>query len=140
MHTWEPPAFEQPFELWRDDSVLHLALMRRARLTTGVMKEMIRLVAAMDASGRVPVLIDHAPEVVVEEPARALLVRVCRSQGHPVAVYSESAQCRAQLDVFRQVHKPRFPFREFSSRDEAWRWAQACAQISAVREAVKARL
>lgn len=140
MLQWEPPAFEQPFELWRDEGVLHLVLLEGAQLQPKVMKEMIRLMAAMDATGRVPVLIDHAPGVAVDDSARALLVRVCRAQGHPVAVYTANPQCRGQLEFFRQVHRPRFPFRVFDSRNEAWRWARERLQIEAVRNAVKARL
>lgn len=140
MLQWEPPAFEQPFELWRDDGVLHLVLVEGAQLRTKVMKEMIRLVAALDSTGRVPVLIDHAPGVAVDESARQLLVRVCRAQGHPVGVYTTSQQCRSQLEFFRQVQRPRFPFRVFDSRNEAWRWARERLQIEAVRSAVKARL
>jgi hypothetical protein len=140
MLQWESPVFEQPFELWRDDGVLHLVLLEGAQLRPKVMKEMIRLVAAMDATGRVPVLIDHAPGVAVDDIARALLVRVCRAQGHPVAVYTANPQCRGQLEFFRQVHRPRFPFRVFDSRNEAWRWARERSQIEAVRNAVKARL
>lgn len=140
MLQWEPPAFEQPFELWRDDGVLHLVLVEGAQLKAKVMKEMIRLVAALDSTGGVPVLIDHAPGVAVDESARQLLVRVCRAQGHPVAVYTTSQQCRSQLEFFRQVHRPRFPFRVFDSRNEAWRWARERLQIEAVRSAVKARL
>lgn len=140
MLQWEPPAFEQPFELWRDDGVLHLVLVEGAQLKTKVMKEMIRLVAALDSTGSVPVLIDHAPGVAVDESARQLLVRVCRAQGHPVVVYTTSQQCRSQLEFFRQVHRPRFPFRVFDSRNEAWRWARERLQIEAVRSAVKARL
>lgn len=125
---WDPPVFRPPFEFWRDGAVLHLSLREGARLTAQVMKEMVRLVSALDRNGRSPVLIDHAPGVTIEDDARALLVRVCRVQGHPVIVYSGSEQCRMQVEVFRQVHRPRFPLRVFASREEAWRWAQAFQQ------------
>lgn len=140
MLAWEPPVFDHPFELWRDDGVLHLVLADGAHLTPRVMKEMIRLVAVMDATAASPVLIDHAPGVVVEDAARALLVRVCRAQGHPVAVYSASRACRHQLLLFKQVQRPRFPFRVFESRQEAWRWVREYKQMELVRLAVKSRL
>lgn len=123
MNEWEPPVFEQPFELWRDAGVLHLVLANRAHLRRQEMKEMVRLIGAMDGSGRVPVMIDHAPDVQVDDDARALLVRVCRAQGHPVVVYTKSSACMRQLELFRQVHRPRFPFQVAGSREEAWSWA-----------------
>lgn len=129
---WEPPVFEQPFELWREDGVLHMVLANAARFRMREMKEVIRLIAAMDRSGRTPVLIDHAPDVVVEDDARALLVRVCRAQGHPVVVYTASPQCQAQLDLFQQVHKPRFPFKVCRTRLAAWRWARERVQLEAI--------
>lgn len=98
------------------------------------MKEILRLIAVLDRGGRVPVVIDHARGVVVEEEARRLLARVCRSQGHPVAVYSMDRECRDQLDVFRQVHKPLFPFRVFERREEAYRWARERRQLAVLKE------
>lgn len=123
MNAWEPPVFEQPFELWRDAGVLHLVLANRAHLRRQEMKEMVRLIGAMDGSGRVPVMIDHAPGVQIDDDARALLVRVCRAQGHPVVVYATDTACLRQLELFKQVHRPRFPFQVAGSREEAWGWA-----------------
>ncbi|HRH36946.1 MAG TPA: hypothetical protein PK760_01290 [Flavobacteriales bacterium] len=120
---WEGPVFKQPFELWRDEGVLHLVLASHAHLRTNEMKEMIRLIAAMDPSGGTPVLIDHAPEVVVDVDARRMLTRACKAQGHPIVVYTESAQCKRQLDLFRQVNRPAFPFAIFNTREEAFHWA-----------------
>lgn len=136
---WDPPVFRPPFELWRDDAVLHLSLTEGARLSAKVMKEMVRLVAALDHTGHSPVLIDHAHGVSIEDDARALLVRVCRAQGHPVIVYSGSDQCRMQVEVFRQVHRPSFPLRVFTSREDAWRWAQAFQQSEMERSTERGR-
>jgi len=137
---WEPPVFRPPFELWRDDGVLHLSLTEGARLSVKVMKEMVRLVAAIDRVGRTPVLIDHAPGATVDDDARALLVRVCRAQGHPVVVYSANQHCRAQVEFFLQVHRPRFPLRVFASRKDASRWAREFQQVEVIRNAVRNRL
>lgn len=134
MIQWEPPVFDSPFELWREEGLLHLVLAKGGRVSVRHMKEMIRLIAALDRSGRAPVMIDHAPGVVVEEPARALLTRVCRHQGHPVGVYSTDPACRNQLDVFRQVHRPAFPFRVFENREEAYRWARERRQLATFAE------
>lgn len=96
------------------------------------MKEIIRLIAALDRDGHVPVMVDHALGVVVEDDARRLLTRVCRAQGHPLAVYSADRECRNQLDLFRQVNKPAFPFRVFERREEAFRWVRERRQLSAL--------
>jgi hypothetical protein len=130
---WQAPVFEQPFELWRDEGVLHLVLADGARLRMREMKEMLRLIAALDNGGRAPVMIDHAPGASVEDDARALLTRVCRAQGHPVAVYTVSDACQRQLDLFRAVHRPQFPFRVFASRERAWHWACEQRQLGLVR-------
>ena len=139
MLQWEAPAFESPFELWREDGVLHLVLAKGGRMRIGHMKEILRLIAALDNGGRVPVMIDHAFGVVVEEDARRLLTRVCREQGHPVAVYSIDRECRNQLDVFRQVHKPSFPFRVFEQRELAFRWARERRQLASLHKSSKDR-
>ena len=107
---------------------MELATAEGGRFTAEVTEEMVRLVSALGRDGRSPVRVDHAPGVTIEDDARALLTRVCRVQGHPVIVYSGSEQCRMQVEVFRQVHRPRFPLRVFASREEAWRWAQAFQQ------------
>jgi len=133
MLQWEAPAFESPFELWREEGVLHLVLAKGGRMRAGHMKEILRLIAALDRGGRAPVMIDHAEGVVVEEDARRLLTRVCRAQGHPVAVYSLDHACRSALEMFRQVHKPGFPFRVFQHREEAFRWARERRQLSALK-------
>ncbi len=129
MIQWEPPVFEQPFELWRDEGLLHLVLAERARMAMREMKEVLRLIAAMDRSGAAPVLIDHAPHVLVDDDARRLLTRVCRAQGHPVVVYCADARTRDELERFRALHRPRFPFKVFASRHEAWRWARERQQL-----------
>lgn len=97
------------------------------------MKEILRLIVALDRGGRVPVMVDHAAGVVVEDDARRLLTRVCRAQGHPLAVYSTDRECRNQLEVFRQVHRPAFPFRVFERREEAFRWVRERRQLSAMK-------
>lgn len=133
MLQWEAPVFGPPFELWRDDGTLHLVLADGARLRTTDMKELIRLIAAMDRAGRTPVMIDHAPGVFVDDDARHLLTRVCRAQGHPVAVYTTDPQCRRQLELFRELHRPRFPFRLFERREDAWRWVRERRQLAVLR-------
>lgn len=132
MLQWEGPLFEQPFELWRDEGVLHLVLADGAQLSAREVKEVVRLVAALDRDGRSPLMIDHAPNVAVADGARRLITRVCKAHGHPVVVYTASIRCQGQLELFRQVHKPSFPFKVCSSREEAWAWASERRQREAI--------
>jgi hypothetical protein len=129
MFQWEPPVFEQPFELWRDEGVLHLVLADDARMGTREMKEVLRLIRAMDREGQSPVVIGHAPGVTVADDARRLLARVCRAQGHPVVVHCADARTRDELERFRAVYRPQFPFKVCAHLNEAWRWARERQQL-----------
>ncbi len=117
------PAFEQPFELWREDGLLRFALAPGAQVDRGHMKEFIRLVGAMDPSGICPVVMEFPAHVVVADDARALLRRVCGAQGHPVALVVTHSGSRAQGEVFKHVERPAFPFRIFGDRTSAMVWA-----------------
>lgn len=134
MLAWEKPAFGSPFELWREDGILHLVLAKGARMSIGDMKEMIRLIAAMDPEGRSPVLLEYPEGVQVEESARDLLRRVCGAQGHPVAFFTHDLNSRLQGELFKRMHKPSFPFRVFSWRDEACRWVRERRQLVELAE------
>lgn len=109
--------------------MLHLVLAKGAQVSGPQMKEIIRLIAAMDATGNVPVMLEYNAKVVVSEDARRLLKRVCGAQGHPVALYTADLECRLQGEVFKRVHRPAFPFRVFGWRDEAFRWARERVQL-----------
>lgn len=115
--------FEQPFELWRENGLLHFVLAPGARVDTRHMKEFIRLVAALDRSGRAPVVMEFNAQAVVADEARALLRRVCGEQGHPVAVLALDLPGRKQAELFKYMERPAFPFQVFGSRPEAERWA-----------------
>ena len=126
------PVFDQPFELWREDGVLHLVLGIGAQVRISDMKEFIRLVAALDRSGNSPVLIEHARGANVAEDARMLLRRVCGAQGHPVGLLAIDPEGRAQAEIFKILERPAFPFRVFARRDEAWRWVRERRQLAAL--------
>ena len=134
MVDWEKPAFDQPFELWREEGILHLVLAKGARVDVHHMKEFIRLVAALDRSGKSPVVMEYAEQVVVADGARALLRRVCGAQGHPVALFAAHANGRAQAELFKHVERPAFPFRVFALREAAFRWARERRQLAALVE------
>lgn len=126
----ERTAFDPPFELWREDGVLHLVMAKGARVQVRDMKEFIRLVAALDRTGRSPVVMEYAAHVVVEDGARALLRRVCGAQGHSVALFANDPTSRNQAELFKHVERPAFPFRVFGQREEAFRWARERRQLA----------
>ncbi len=130
MLARERPVFDCPFELWREDGVLHLVLRNGSELDIRNLKELMRLIAAMDPDGRAPVLMECRDEVHVEEDARVLLCRACGKQGHPVALFTTDLQCRLQGELFKQVQRPAFPFRVFGWRDEALRWVRERRQLT----------
>lgn len=137
MLSWEKPAFDQPFELWRDEGVLHLVLAKGAHVQVKHMKEFIRLVAALDRSGRAPVVMEYPEHVVVDERARALLRRVCGAHGHPVALFASHFSSRAQAELFKHVERPAFPFRVFIVREAAFRWARERRQLATLLNPVQ---
>ena len=130
MLAWEKPAFNSPYELWREEGILCLAFREGARMDTPEMKELLRLVAAIDPGGDAPLLMDFPDQATVSEEARKLVRRVCARSGHPVAVHTGDLHCRLQADLFRQVHRPSFPFRVFASRAEAHRWVRERRQMT----------
>lgn len=130
MSGWERPPFDHPFELWREDGVLHLVLAKGAQVRVPDMKEFIRLVAALDRTGRAPVVMEYAENVMVEDTARALLRRVCGAQGHPVALFAADANGRTQAELFKHIERPSFPFRVFVLREAALRWARERRQLA----------
>jgi hypothetical protein len=135
MLVWEKPVFGPPFELWKENGVLHMALAQGGSVRIGDMKEFVRLVAALDPTGTAPVLMELAPDVVVEEPARQLLRRVCGAQGHAVAVIAVDPTVRAQAEMFKHVERPAFPFRVFALRDQGHRWARERCQLKVLKDA-----
>jgi hypothetical protein len=96
------------------------------------MKELIRLIAALDPSGTAPVLLECREQVVVTENARALLRRVCGAQGHAVAFLTTDLNCRLQGEMFKTVQRPAFPFRVFGWREDAVRWVRERLQHAVI--------
>ncbi|MFN3875229.1 MAG: hypothetical protein ACK4L7_04875 [Flavobacteriales bacterium] len=130
MFRWEPPSLSRPFELWRDGCVVHVAIAEGARLGSNEMKEIIRLVAALDRSGGEPVLVGYAPGAAADEAAQRLLMRVCGKQGRPVAVHCSDGPAREALERLRLLCRPRFAFKVFETRPEAWKWARQRQQLA----------
>ena len=66
-----------PFELWREGGVIHIQFLRDARLDVPMVKELLRVLEAVDPTGRAPVLVEHENRVQLEPEAAALLRRSC---------------------------------------------------------------
>ena len=129
MIQWERPVFSSPFELWKEEGVLFLVLQPGATMKTQDMKEVIRLIAALDRSGKAPVFLEYPGNFAVQPGARDLLRRVCGAQGHPVAFYTTDPVSRQQGEYFKEVQRPAFPFRVFQLRDQAFAWTRERLQL-----------
>lgn len=122
MFTAALPVPGSSFELWRDEGVLHLTLAKGARLSSREMKELLRLVAALDPGGSTPVLVACGEQVVVDEGARLLLRKSCDAPVRSVALFTTDLEMRLQGELFKRLQRPVFPFRVFGWREDAWRW------------------
>lgn len=129
MIQWDRPAFDSPYELWRENGLVFLVVADDAALGLREMKEVIRQIAAIDAEGNAPVLMECRQRAQIGEDARNFLCRACGQQGHPVALLTSDLDMRLQGELFKQVHKPNFPFRVFGWREEATRWVTERRQL-----------
>lgn len=136
MFASERPVFGTSFELWREDGILCLALAPGAMLRVQEMKELLRLVATLDASASAPVLIDCAEQVQVDLEARHLMRRSCVQAPRPVALLTTDLDMRLQGEVFRRMEKPSYPFRIFGRREDAWRWLRERQQLKHINALV----
>jgi hypothetical protein len=142
MLPWERPVFDSAFELWREQGVLQLVVPRGAHLRTSDMKELIRLVKALDPGGAAPVLMECGGDLRVDDDARRLLGRACGRNGHPVALFTMDLACRMQAETFLRLQRPYFPFKLFAWREDAVRWVRERVQRHALAQgpAVENRL
>lgn len=129
MIGWERSVFKSPFELWREEGVLHLVLAPGAVMQVRDMKEFLRLIGALDPSGHAPVLLEYPDRYSVRAEASELLRRVCGSHGHPVAFFTRDAISRQQGERFQRLQRPAFPFRIFDDRSKAYAWTRERLQL-----------
>lgn len=111
-----------PFELWREDNVIRLVVSSRGHLGIKEMKELIRLVGALDPSGTVPVVVELDALVQVGVRARLLLARMQPIGQRCVALIALDLSDRVQGEFFRRFHRPGFQFRVFHDHDAALHW------------------
>ena len=112
-----------PFELWREEGVIRLVLSRGARIDICALKELLRVLGAVDPTGRAPVLVEEEDRVEFNEQARDMLRRISKSGGgRPVAVMAYDLTGRVQGGMLAHYFSGSFPMRTFAWREEAMRW------------------
>ena len=115
------PAINQ-FELEREDRVLRIVFRSVCQLAVLHVKEILRLVGAMDPAVHTGVVVECPEGLEVGEASRMMLARACRSACRPVAIHTPDLDLRLQTELFRAMHRPAFPMRVFHSGVEAQRW------------------
>lgn len=124
MHVKDLSTFGSPFELWREEGIMHLVFSKGSNIGVREVKELVRLFNVMDPTGAFPVMVEQDEQVIIEAEARRMLQRTCRDRTRPVAFLAHDIADRIQGDFFLRFHKPVFPFRVFNIREEAERWAR----------------
>ena len=113
-----------PFELWREEGVIRLVFTRGAQVDVPAMKELLRVLGAVDPTGRAPVLVEQEERVHVDALARNLLRRACHGPARPVAFMANDIEDRVHGAMLSRFYNERFPFRAFVWREEALRWIE----------------
>jgi len=86
-------------------------------------KEILRLVRALDPVREHPILVHAETNANVSNDARLLLMRSCKGDlKRTVGFVANTLSERISGDMFALLHRPSFPFKVFSSRTEAFSW------------------
>jgi hypothetical protein len=119
----DPLVLNAPYELWREDGVLNLFLNRSAQIGLLEIKEILRIVSAMDPVSAHPVMVVSDTNATISNDARVLLMRSCKGKmKRTVAYVADSLSERISGDMFALLHRPSFPFKVFGSAREAAGW------------------
>lgn len=114
-----------PFEIWREDGVMRVVFCRFTCIGIGEMKEVIRMLGAVDETGVDPVVLELEEHVRVSADARVFLSRCSSEAGRPVAFVAGDRGDREMGERFQRYLEPAFPFRTFGHVSDAGDWA-AC--------------
>jgi hypothetical protein len=126
-------AHALPFEIWREDGVIHLLLTHSSRIDAPVIKEILRVIGAVDPGGRSPVLVEQEDRAVLEEGARSLLHRVHHRPSRPVAFVANDLADRTAGELLGRYFHDRFPFRTFAWKVDALHWVGAWLRSPGLR-------
>lgn len=120
--------------MWDDHGTVRLMLRSTALIDALVMKDILRALRRTDPIGGAPVVVQQEQLVRMTADAKFFLARVCTNDQRPVAYLAEDLPERIQGEFFLRFHKPVFPFRLFTSLDEAERWcASYCGLARSLR-------
>lgn len=117
-------AHALPFEIWREHGVIRLLLTHGSRIDVPMIKEIIRVMGALDPAGRSPVLLEQEERARMDDTARALLFRASQRPTRPVAFMANDLADRVQGELLTRYFNQRFPFRTFAWREDAMRWIE----------------
>lgn len=126
-------AHALPFEIWRENGVIRLLLTRSSRIDVPVLKEILRVIGAVDPDGRSPVLLEQEDRAVLEEGARSLLHRIHHRPSRPVAFVANDPADRTVGEMLGRYFHACFPFRTFAWKDEALHWVEAWTRSPGLR-------
>ena len=111
-----------PFELWREDGVLRLVFTSKANIDLAQMKEVMRLMSALDPKARTPILLETGRAVNVTDRAKTLLTRSSSAQCRRVGYLAHGPADRQQGEVFKHLYRPHIPFKVFHKPADALNW------------------
>lgn len=105
--------------------MIHIQFLRDARLDVPMVKELLRVLEAVDPTGRAPVLVEHENRVQLEPEAAALLRRSCERPSRPLAWMARDRAEVLEGEMHARQFHAHFPMRTFTWREEAMRWIKA---------------
>jgi hypothetical protein len=113
-----------PFEIWREEGVIRLIFTRGACIDVPALKELLRVLGAVDPAGTAPVLVEQEERAHMYGTARELLRRIQHRPARPVAFMAYDLEDRVHGAMLGRVYNERFPFRSFVWKEEALRWLE----------------
>ncbi len=128
--------FGCPFEIWREEGLVRLVLSQGATIQVSEMKELLRLLDALDPGRTTPVLLEQDELAGISHEAGTFVLRACKGPGRCVAFMAHGLADRLQGNFFLRFQRPRFLFRVFGERAEAMRWLRERHQLMTLGVAV----
>ncbi|MCB0795562.1 MAG: hypothetical protein KDB88_12570 [Flavobacteriales bacterium] len=121
-----------PYEIWREEGILQVVFGTTARIRVQEMKEILRLVSALDPVVKAPVLARIGPGALISDMAKLLLARVSAPAGRSVAVLVSDHAELVQARFFHRFHRPGFQLLVTTDHSEAWLWASKRRSVTTI--------